>query len=359
MLSSINLDNFRNFTHAELEFDDKCNVFYGQNGSGKTSLLEAIHYLILGRSFRSHLVRRIVKYDTNNFSIFGKIDQDGTPLSVGITKSTKTNKKIKVGGNEVSSNIEITKLVPAQLLNHDSYLLLHEGPKARRQFMDWGLFHVEQSFLDLWRKVERILGQRNMALRKKLPAEFITVWDKDLARLGVELHQHRLKYIKQFIPVAGKILQDLLPDFAINLSYTPGWDAVIDLDLFLANNLKNDLQLGYTTAGPHRADIKILANKVPAKDSLSRGQQKLLLYGLQLAQGILLNELTDKRCIYLVDDLLAELDMKKCQLIARILFNLEKSQIFITGLAKDDLENIFSDNKINRKVFHIDNGRLV
>ncbi|MBU0743876.1 MAG: DNA replication/repair protein RecF [Gammaproteobacteria bacterium] len=358
LLSSLNIGDFRNFSQTQLEFDDKCNIFYGENGSGKTTILEAIYYLILGRSFRSHILRRIIKYDSNSFSLFGKIRQDNRTIPVGITKSTEASKHIKIAGKEVSSNIEITKLAPLQLLNHNSYFLLYEGPKIRRQFIDWGLFHVEQSFLDLWRKVERILGQRNIALRKKSPADHIRAWDKELARLGLELHNYRNQYINNLLPIAKTILQTLLGNFSINISYLPGWDVSTNLELFLTNNLKTDLQFGYTTAGPHRADLKILINNVPAKDTLSRGQQKLLLYGLQVAQGELLNQLTGKRCIYLVDDLLAELDMQKCCLLAKVLLDLEETQIFVTGLNPGDLETVFGNHSNSKKTLHVNNGTI-
>jgi DNA replication and repair protein RecF len=358
LLTSISISNFRNLNQTKLEFNNLGNIFYGKNGSGKTSLLEAIYYLILGRSFRSHLLRRIIKYGEINFSIFGKIYKNDSLLSIGITKSIETSKKIKIAGQVVSSNIEITKLVPLQLLNYNSYCLLHNGSKAKRQFIDWGLFHVEQSFLWLWRKIERILEQRNTAIRLKSAPSYIKIWDKELAQFGSEIHLHRTQYIKNLIPIAQNILQKLLCDHPIKILYIPGWDTNLDLESFLANNLKNDLHFGYTTAGPHRADLEISIKKIPAKDALSRGQQKLLLYGLQIAQGILLNQLTGKKCIYLIDDLLAELDLQKCQLLAEILFALQKAQIFITGLTCDNLKNILGHNINDSKMFCLNNGMI-
>ena len=358
LLSSFNIDNFRNLSQTQLDFNGNCNIFYGKNGSGKTSLLEAIYYLAMGRSFRSHILRRIIKYGANDFSLFAKIQQENNLISIGITRSITTGKRIKIAGKDASSNIELTKLIPLQLLNHNSYFLLYEGPKPRRQFIDWGLFHVEQSFLPLWQKVERILKQRNVAIRTKAPADHIQAWDKDLAQLGFELHQSRKQYIENLIPVAQEVLQKLLPDFSINISYFAGWDLNLDLEAALTNNLKTDLQFGYTTVGPQRADLELLVGKVPAKDALSRGQQKLLLYGLKIAQGTLLNKLTDKKCIYLVDDLMAELDLQKCNLLANALLRLQKSQLFITGLSQD-FENIFTPHANNKKVFHIENGVIL
>jgi len=354
-LSFFNIINFRNLENIHFDFSSHCNIFYGKNGSGKTSILETIYYLALGRSFRSHLLRRIVKYRTDGFSLFGKIEQANNYISVGVDRSIISGKRIKVAGEDVSSNIEITKLLPLQLLNQDSYRLFDDGPKVRRQFIDWGLFHVEQNFLTLWRRVERIVEQRNASLRTNFKIDYIKTWDKELSQFGFELHEYRKKYVEDLIPIAQFVLQKLLCDFSINMSYFAGWDTEQDLMLVLADNLKNDLHFGYTAVGPQRADLRITINKVPAKDALSRGQQKLLLYGLQISQGILLNKLTGKSCVYLVDDLPAELDSQKKSLIAEVLLNLQ-SQIFVTGLTRDDLE-IFSVSQ-SAKMFHVEQGAV-
>lgn len=357
-LSSLTINNFRNFDNAQLELSDSCNIFYGENGSGKTSILEAIYYLVLGRSFRSHLLRRIIKYDANDLSIFGKIKQEANLTPVGITRSIETGKRIRISGKDVSSNIELTKLLPLQLLNHNSYFFLYEGPKVRRQFIDWGLFHVEQSFLTLWRKVERILEQRNIALRTKATMDQIKAWDKDLIQFGYELHNRRKQYVEELIPVVQDVLKNLSLDFPVDISYFSGWNQKLDLESILTNNLKNDLQFGYTTAGPQRADIQLLVKGIPAKDALSRGQQKLLLYGLQIAQGLLLNKLTKKSCIYLVDDLAAELDLQKYTTLSRVLLSLHGAQLFITGLERQNLEAVFSSST-DKKIFQVDDGVIL
>lgn len=355
-LSFFNIINFRNIENIHFDFSNHCNIFYGKNGSGKTSILEAIYYLALGRSFRSHLLRRIVKYDTDYFSLFGKIQQVNHYISVGIDRSITSGKRIKIAGDDVSSNIEITKLLPLQLLNQDSYHFFDDGPKIRRQFIDWGLFHVEQNFLTLWRKVERIVEQRNAILRTNCKIDYVKAWDNELSKFGFEIHEHRKKYVEDFIPIAQSVLQKLLCDFPINISYFAGWDTEKDLISALSDNLKNDMHFGYTAVGPQRADLRVTINKIPAKDALSRGQQKLLLYGLQISQGILLNKLTNKNCIYLVDDLPAELDLQKKALIAEMLMGLQ-SQVFVTGLTHHDLENFLTSKNI--KKFHVEHGMVM
>lgn len=355
LLASFKITNFRNFNRLELEFNSHCNIFYGKNGAGKTSILEAIYFLVLGRSFRSHIMRRIINNDATELSLFGTTHQNNNLVPLGVTRSIKNGKRLKIAGKEVSSNTELTKLIPLQLLNHDCYSILYDGPKLRRQFMDWGLFHVEHSFLSCWQKVERALKQRNVAIRTKSLPDYIKAWDKDIAEHGIKLHQYREKYIESLVPIANAILKELLADFTIDISYVAGWDLNLNLKEALANSLKNDLQFGYTTVGPQRADLQILVGKTPAKDRLSRGQQKVLLYGLKIAQGVLLNQLTGKKCIYLVDDLLAELDSQKYSALTNILFSLKDSQLFITGLYQDPSDPFctYGGDKI---IFQLESG---
>ena len=352
-LSCLHIDNFRNFNHAQIELNHTCNLFYGNNGSGKTSILEAIYYLILGRSFRSHLLRRIIKYNTDGFSLFGKINQHQHTTPVGIERSLVNHKRIRIAGTDATSIIEITKLLPLQLLNQNSYSLLDDGPKIRRQFIDWGLFHVEQNFLSLWQRLERIIAQRNAAIRMKAAANYIKTWDNELAACGTKIHQLRADYVAGLLPVIHTILQQLLPNFSIDIKYFAGWNTDLDLVEVLHQNLAHDLAIGYTTTGPHRADLRITINKIPAKDALSRGQQKLLAYGMQIAQGILLKNLANKNCVYLIDDLPAELDEHKRSLIAKILLNLQ-SQIFITGLSDHNLTDFTAAP--NYRMFHVEHN---
>lgn len=354
-LSYLKMTNFRNLENVCCDLNNYCNIFYGKNGAGKTSILEAIYYLALGRSFRSHLIRRIIKYKTDGFSIFGKIQQQNNSIPVGVERSITEGKRIKIAGEDIHSNLEITKLLPLQLLNQHSYLLFDGGPKARRQFIDRGLFHVEQDFLTLWRKVERIIEQRNAAIRANAQIGYIKTWDKELSNFGFELHKRRKKYVENLIPIAQSVLQKLLCDLSINISYFAGWDVSQNLELVLDHNLKKDLHFGYTVVGSQRADIQFTIDKIPAKDALSRGQQKLLLYGLQITQGILFNKITNKNYIYLIDDLPAELDPQKKSLLVDILSNLQ-SQIFVTGFMRSDLEGLFVAQ--NPNMFHVDHGRI-
>lgn len=355
-LSRLKSANFRNLIDLSLEPAEQFNLIYGQNGSGKSSILEAIYFLSLGRSFRSHLASRIINYEQSKLSIFGLVNQpSGAQISLGIEKTRSGKIRTKVANETATSVAELAKILPLQLINPDSYQLLSAGPRQRRQFLDWGVFHVEQSFFPLWQRFQRILKQRNSALQQQSVPDQIKIWDIEFIETAKELSQLRERYVDQLKPVVMELLQDLIELNDLSITYYPGWNVERGLEDILNSCLNRDLMLGYTQFGPQRADVLIKINNIPAEDVLSRGEQKLLVCALQLAQGLLLWKLADKRCIYLLDDIAAELDNNRRQKIMDVLKTLQ-AQVFVTAVDKD----IFSDliQQVPHKLFHVKQGSV-
>lgn len=353
-LSRLKTTHFRNLIDLNLEPCEHFNLIYGQNGSGKSSILEAIYYLSLGRSFRSHLASRIVHYSQSALSIFGLVTvQSGTQISVGIEKSRSGKIRTKIANELVASVAELAKILPLQLINPDSYQLLSAGPRQRRQFLDWGVFHVEQSFFPLWQRFQRILKQRNSALQQQATSSQIKIWDIEFIETAHALSQLRENYIEQIKPIVLRLLADLIELNELTITYYPGWNIERGLSDILNSCLQRDLLLGYTQFGPQRADILIKINNIPAEDVLSRGEQKLLVCALQLAQGILLQQLTGKRCVYLLDDIAAELDSNRRRCIIEVLKSLE-AQVFITAVDQEVFADLIGD--VQYKLFHVEQG---
>jgi DNA replication and repair protein RecF len=333
MLTHLEATAFRNFETFQMEPGPAFNMVYGANGSGKSSLLEAIYLLGMGRSFRARLVSRVIRHEANKLMVVGQIaDEHGNKIPVGIERPRHGAAKIRVNGSTVQSIAELAAILPVQLINQDSYHLIEGGPKYRRQFLDWGLFHVEQRFFKLWKRSQQILLQRNAELREGANPHQIKAWDNEFIITASELSALRENYAKQLLKVLSPILADLkgIPDW--NITYLPGWDRFKELQEVLNASFTRDVQLGHTQYGPHRADLQICIDGIPAYEVLSRGEQKLFVYALRLAQGILLRELVGKKCIYLIDDLPAELDASRQQQVIQILQGL-KSQVFVTGTA--------------------------
>lgn len=355
-LSLLAIKNLRNLTDVKLQPAPKFNLLYGDNGSGKTSFLEAIHYLALGRSFRARLNSRLMQHAAERFSVFAQIQQDHHLLSVGIERQSNGEGQVRINQENVKSIIEITKALPIRLLYSESRLLLTGSSKLRRQFMDWGVFHVEPTFLKHWQHAQRALKQRNAALRSRSSRAMVKLWESELEQQAQCLNLLRHQHIEQFKAVFSSLLPQLLPGLPISLHYKAGWNEELGLSAVWDQAWSRDTELGYTQHGPHRADLIIRLNgTVPAQDVLSQGQQKLLVYALYLTQGILLKEQAGKCCVYLLDDLPAELDFENRQRIARVL-NAIDAQVFVTGVDRQGLTHL--QGTPQSKMFHVEHGTI-
>lgn len=355
-LINLSINNLRNLREIKIPLTPKFNLFYGINGSGKTSILEAIYFLGLGRSFRNRLNNRLINYDDDHFSLFSQLNHQNQTLGVGVERHSNGESRIRINQENVRSALEITKLLPLQLLNTDSRQLLTAGSKLRRQFIDWGTFHVEPQFLSLWQQTQRIIKQRNAALKTQSKPALIQLWDHELLTAATQLHLLRQNYIAELIPVITEILSIFFTTpQQLTLRYYPGWNEETGLEQTLKNDFSRDLQHGYTHHGPHRCDLHIrIKGNIPAQDILSHGQQKLLVYSLYLAQGQLLGRQTGKHCVYLLDDLAAELDKTNQQRVGQVL-NEINAQVFITAIEPESFED-FAPQEIERTMFHVEHG---
>lgn len=355
-LEQIIISHLRNLSDVSIDLHPKFNIFFGQNGSGKTSVLEAIHMLNMGRSFRSRYIRRIIQHEHDSTTLFSRLTHKDTTIKVGTERDKQGNIRIKINDETAQSPIEITKLFPLLLICPDSHGLLSAGPKFRRQFIDWGLFHVEQTFYPQWQTVQRAIKQRNAALKQyRYESEHVVLWNTELIRSAYILNDLRKRHVAELAPLFSEHLSRFLPDLEITLSYYPGWNEDDGLETVLNHSLSRDVDLGYTQYGPHRADLKIRINNVPVHEFLSQGQQKLTIYAMRLAQGQLLKNSTNRSSIFLVDDLPAELDIRKRAIVVDALSELE-AQVFITGAEQSELKHI--EEHYDCYSFHVEQGKI-
>ncbi|MEH6548580.1 MAG: DNA replication/repair protein RecF [Pseudomonadales bacterium] len=349
----------RNIRNATLEIDKPINLIYGSNGSGKTSLLECFHILALGRSFRGTRIKPVINHDAQHCVIYGEVTSlAGRNSKLGIKKALSGDTLVRMDGETARNLSELAKKIPLQVLNSDGFLLLTGSPKLRRQMLDWGVFHVEHSFLELWRRLQRALKQRNSLLRRDRIAETeISPWNREIIEVGTEIDGLRQSYLTEFEPIFQSVLatlSDAMPP--IRLSYYKGWDTKSTLAEVFDKSRSRDEQLGYTQFGPHRADMRLKTGGYNAGDILSRGQQKLVVAALRLSQGKLLEQLAGEPCVYLIDDLPAELDARHRIRLINLLLSMN-CQSFITGVDKNELLAIF-DSPSQVAVFHVEHGQI-
>jgi DNA replication and repair protein RecF len=197
--------------------------------------------------------------------------------------------------------------LPVQIIDPEVHRLIEEGPSRRRRFLDWGVFHVEQSFVGHWQRYQQVLKQRNAALKSRQPKAVVSVWDGDLIRSGELLGAARARYVGLLLPHAQTITRNLL-GLDLELSYRNGWARDLDMGEALTQSWNSDQESGATQVGPHRAELAVRLAGAAVKDRISRGQQKLLAAALLIAQIKLFPEDASVQPTLLLDDPAAELD---------------------------------------------------
>jgi DNA replication and repair protein RecF len=353
----IQIAHLRNLLQTKVTPGAKFNLIYGANGSGKTSFFEALHYLSLGRSFRTRHHQRVIHHEAGQFSLFANIENENNQVTIGVERNKDGKCRLRLNKENIPSMIEITKMLPLQLLNPESRHLLTGFSKKRRAFIDWGVFHVEPSFLSSWQKAQRALKQRNAALKLRSPRQMVELWNMELIDEAQTINNYRQTYLEALTPILSEMLQLFFNnEFQLSFKYKAGWDEDEGLAETLKRSLDRDYRLGYTHHGPHKADLLVRVNKTtPAQDILSQGQQKLLVYALHLAQGILLKKQSGKKCIFLLDDLPAELDIENRKKVAQALHKID-AQVFISGVDRESVSIIEDISKPS--MFHVEHGHI-
>lgn len=348
------VEKFRNLTAVDLDFDPGFNFLVGNNGSGKTSLLEAIFYLGHGRSFKSAVTNRIISYDEPHFTLFGQIQESQHQWSVGLQKLRQGNTIVKINGEDGNKIADLAHLLPMQLITPEGLTLLNGGPSYRRAFLDWGLFHHHTQFHAAWSNLHRLLKQRNAALAQHQPYAAIKIWDIELAKLAHQVSQLRAEYAEALRPEIEQTCRLFLPELDIQVSFHQGWDKNTEYAELLAQNFERDKSLGYTFSGPQKADFRFKAQGLPVEDVLSRGQLKLLMCALRLAQGEHLMKQKQRHCIFLIDDFASELDQYKRALLAERLQQ-SGSQVFVTAITQGQLKEMQVQEG---RLFGVENGKI-
>ncbi|MCL9777023.1 DNA replication/repair protein RecF [Vibrio methylphosphonaticus] len=354
-LSRLIVQQFRNIKACDIELSTGFNFIIGPNGCGKTSLLEAIYLLGHGRSFKSTLTGRVIQNDCQELFVHGRfLNSDQFEVPIGINKQRDGSTEVKIGGQSGQKLAQLAKVLPLQLIHPEGFELLTDGPKFRRAFIDWGVFHSEPGFHEAWGRFKRLNKQRNALLKSATSYREMRFWDKDLALLATQIDDWRRRYVEQMQPLAETMCQSFLPELDIKLGYYRGWEKGTPYSELLERSFERDQALGYTFSGPNKADLRIKVNNTPVEDVLSRGQLKLMMCALRLAQGQHLAELTGKQCIYLIDDFASELDSLRRKRLADYLKE-TKAQVFVSSITQSQVADMVDENG---KMFHVEHGTI-
>lgn len=424
MIERLQISHLRNLQQINLSLG-ACNVIIGANGSGKTSLLEAVFLLSRGKSFRHSQPKRYVQHHQAAAVVHASLT-DGSSLA--IQKQVDASTVLRLNQTTVYNQSILTEQLPTLLIDPSSMDMLEQGSASRRQLLDWLVFHMKQGFHPQWVAYQRLLKQRNSLLKQtknlsQSQYSELQAWDKGLANHAALIHHYRLRIFEAWQPYFAETIQQLLPSYAeqLSLSYSPGYDTSIPLDEQLAERLPQDLQLGYTRIGSHRADIHVhwrsqrkivsrssVESKVGTKEAinrehtsekvalketvvkeialkeiilkehvikeqaaniLSRGEKKLLITALRLSQlPLLLNTVqtidpvqlsnhANVTPIVLLDDITAELDERAIDILLSTLAQLP-CQVIMTSLTAEILPQIHKYWSEPR-LFHVKQGIIL
>jgi len=348
-LAELRIDNLRCIETAALEFSPDLNLIAGENGAGKTSILEAIFLLGRGRSFRTRSSERLIRYHQPKLTVFGRTD-DAPARQAGIEVAADGGTRARIDGEAAASLLELSGVLPVQAIDPEIHKLVDQGPERRRRWLDWFVFHVEPTFGSHWARYNRALKQRNAALR--VGAAELSVWDAELIRSGTTITEARQRALASLIPC----LEQTFARFGgldVAVGFTTGWLAGTSLEDALRTNIDRDRSRGSTTAGPHRADVILRRSQRAARESLSRGQQKLTAVAMIVAQLRLLQDQLNLRAVLLLDDPAAELDDKNLHRLFEELSAL-RCQMIATSLTQETA--LFQAPKAT---FHVEQGRVI
>ena len=358
-IDSVYVKNFRNLAEQRITFNRQLNFILGDNGSGKSSLLEAVFFVGHGKSFRTTKSETVCHFDEQEFFINVK---DEEQISFGLSKHCQQpNFLIKKQGTKINKLSELADHFAVQIVTPESFKIFFGGAKERRKFLDLGLFHVEHMFSSSWKVFAKILKQRNACIKARLDNQHFDYWTNELVNSSIALAKLRANYCEKLAEELTVWLEILLPDVASNISlnYFRGWSNTKELADVLAAQKDKEFKQGFTAAGAHKFDIKFLVDGKPIELKLSRGQQKLFLVALTFAQMKLIERVKQVKAILLIDDLGAELDVDSRGRFYQAL-KLLNCQVAISAIDKEAINPLLV--KLNERekytMFHVEHGKI-
>lgn len=352
-IASLAIENLRIIEQLKISPGPGINFIVGDNGAGKTSLLEAIYLAGRGRTFRHKDAGPMIRQGADCVTVIVGIGQRGRVAhsTLGLRRE-KRHLTCRLDGQDVKKRSVLAEALPVQWIGSQPQLFLSLGPEVRRRFIDMGLFHVEQSYLRVMEEFQRVLRQRNAAIRTSDP-EAVRIWDRSFCEMAEQMNEHRERFVRDLTNVFTEKYSAWSTDYTLAFRFRRGWSAGQELASQLKQGLGVDLRLGYTTRGPQRANLEILADGAPAEKTLSRGQQKILVLALNLALSRMICEKKGEPPVLLIDDLAAELDVRnRCRLLEE--FSTGSGQVFLTKIEDSALR--LESSTI--RTFHVEQGTI-
>ncbi|MEN8820868.1 MAG: DNA replication and repair protein RecF [Abyssibacter sp.] len=309
LIQSLALTDFRCHAslHLALQLDAPAGgvALIGDNASGKTSILEAIYLLSRGVSFRGSSPSDVIRHGQAHALVVAATQQNGQSTRLAVQRS-RSGFQARLDSRSDVTVLDLARAFPVQVMDPRAHRLIDEGPVHRRRMLDWGVFHVEHTFIQEWRQFQRLLRQRNAACRRGDQAQ-LRAWNPAFIELGERVDAARQRHLEALAGSWRQRVNTLLDgEHHPLIAYRPGWPRQLSLAEALAQSEQRELEAGYSVIGPHRADVRLQLDGRQVRHQASRGQQKALVLALLLAQLELVAESLGHSPILLIDDFSAE-----------------------------------------------------
>ncbi len=345
ILKSLSLLNYKNFESVDFKFDDKINCFVGNNGVGKTNILDAIYHLSFGKSYFNPITSQNIRHNADFFVIDGHYVKEDRDEKIIISAKKGHKKVIKRNGKIYDTFSEHIGFLPLVIISPADRDLITEGSSTRRKFIDGVISQSDQEYLNTLIKYSKIVSQRNALLKyfsanTTFDADTLDVYDQQLHEYGTIIYKKRVTFLETFIPIFINRYQAISSGLEkVSLSYQSKL-ADIDLLSLLKENITKDKILQYTSVGVHKDDLLFKIEEYPIKKFGSQGQQKSFLIALKLAQFDFIKKQCKVNPILLLDDIFDKLDEKRVEHIIKLVDDESFGQLFISDTHADRTENV-------------------
>ena len=355
-ISSLKLVNFRNYERVELTFQDNLNIIYGNNGSGKTNLVEAIYALSITKSFRNSNDKNLIKKGELSTNIEGVVINNTENLYQVIIN--KEGKKVKIDKSIISKISDYISNIKIVLLQPDEQTIFNDSPSVRRKLLNIEISQIEKDYIVYLNNYNKILKQRNFYLRElyingNASYDYLNILTKKLIEYGIRVYDYRKKFIDAINEYIGDSYEDIFEKGELKIKYNSDFKDKSEDDLFnnYQKNYNKEIILGKTLIGIHHDDIVFLLDNQNIAEWGSNGQQKNAIFSFKLAEIKVINQKYSENPILILDDLFSALDNKKIKNIVRLLNS--DIQTFITTT---ELERIDEELLKDAKLFNVNEG---
>jgi DNA replication and repair protein RecF len=363
-LQKLSITNFKNYEEATLLLSDKINCFIGDNGAGKTNLLDAIHYLSFCKSYFNPVDTQNIRHHEDFFSIHGTyLKNSDNPYVISCIQKTDHRKIFRFNQKEYDRLADHIGLFPLVMVSPYDRDLINEGSDVRRRYLDGVISQFDKLYLDDLINYNKALAQRNALLKqfsdtRSFDPAMLEIWDRQLTEYGHMIHEKRAAFLKDFVPIFQHYF-----DFISEGKETVAIQYISqlferNLDELLAVSVEKDRAARFTTYGIHKDDLELMISGYPLKKFGSQGQQKSFVIAVKLAQFDYTRDIKGFKPILLFDDIFDKLDDKRVHQIIRLVSENSFGQVIITDTQRSRIEKLFEEVNIDHKIFEIKEGKV-